>query len=648
MIFHLIHTHFTKGVSTMKSKLILALFLLCTMGTLIVSAQMTERTDAIWARTVPPGTLTLDGVLDEPAWAVAESLIIVYGEDAGMPGSGWRPEGGEVDPSDPTNAVLKLLVEDDYLYMGLVVSDSSIGGSQDWATWDAVLMNIRDRLSPNRPTPAVEYFYTWWGPDWYDTTTTLPGEGPQYFGRYAARDIPENVENWDAVTVVRGWTNDDSVVDTSYTIEMRFKVDVVGYDTGNPEGEIIEWNISIWDADWNWPRDEDKYSSNRVWWQSPWGNTNFRNHVRVMVHPAITHESGPVPPIPPDGTIPNGQDFAAPNIDGFLDDEVWEFVPGFEIRFGDDDLRDEYPTTGPYRSGQFQIEIDGGRAEVLDPADATIKAFFKDNWVYVGIDVLDQVVVGTMDNRFQDGVRLTIDDRVARDPDEYRLLVRNLTVLVDSVDGYRLSDYLPFLVDSLEGALVGLQLKDNTVINDPAEPDEGYTIEVAIDLTKLGYPEDRGDGILFAGVTIFDGDKFENPADDYGTITWWFREHDGGDGPAWIYMDPTYLITTSVTDDPSGFIPERFTLLGNYPNPFNPSTTILYAMPEAGTVVVFIYDVLGRTVARLDAGYQSAGQQHITFDATGYSSGIYYYRAEMTSQSDQKILSPYSKMVLIK
>jgi hypothetical protein len=632
----------------MTRKLLLSLFLLLVTGSLIASAQMIDRTDAIWARTVPPGTLTLDGILDEPAWEVAESLLIVYGEDAGMPGSGWRPEGGIVDPFDPTHAVLKLLVEGDYLYMGLVVSDSSIGGSKDWARWDAVLMNIRDRLSPNRPTPAVEYFYTWWGPDWYDTTTTLPGEGPQYFGRYSDRDNPEHVENWDAVTVVRGRTNDDSVVDTSYTIEMRFKLDVVGYYPGQPEGDIIEWNISIWDCDWNWPLDEDKMSSNRVWWQNPWGNTNFRNHVQIHARPDVTLDSGPVPAIAPDGTIPDGSEFAAPVIDGFLDEEVWGFVPEFDIRFGDDELRETYPTTGPYRSGQFQIEVDGGRAEVLDPADATVKAFFKDNWLYVGIDVRDQVVVGTMDNRFQDGVRLTIDDRVARDPDEYRLLVRDLTVLVDSLTGYRMSGYLPFLVDSLEGAMVGLQLKESTVINNPAEPDEGYTVEIAIDLTKLGYPADRGDGILFAGITIFDGDKFENPADDYGTITWWFRENDGGDGPAWIYMDPTYLIPTSVTDDPWYGIPEQFTLLGNYPNPFNPSTTIRYAMPEGGNVVVYIYDVLGRMITRIDAGHQSAGQQNVTFDASGYSSGIYYYRAEMISQSGQKSSSPFNKMVLVK
>ena len=46
------------------------------------------REDAIWARSTEGAPITLDGILDEPAWAVAESITIHWGESSGIPGSG--------------------------------------------------------------------------------------------------------------------------------------------------------------------------------------------------------------------------------------------------------------------------------------------------------------------------------------------------------------------------------------------------------------------------------------------------------------------------------------------------------------------------------------------------------------------------------
>jgi hypothetical protein len=71
--------------------------------------------------------------------------------------------------------------------------------------------------------------------------------------------------------------------------------------------------------------------------------------------------------------------------------------------------------------------------------------------------------------------------------------------------------------------------------------------------------------------------------------------------------------------------PASFALMQNYPNPFNPSTTISYSMPQAGDVVLRIYDMLGRQVAALERGFQAAGSHKIAFDGSSLCSGTYVY-----------------------
>lgn len=72
-------------------------------------------------------------------------------------------------------------------------------------------------------------------------------------------------------------------------------------------------------------------------------------------------------------------------------------------------------------------------------------------------------------------------------------------------------------------------------------------------------------------------------------------------------------------------VPEHFELVGNYPNPFNPSTVIEYRLAETSHVTVSVYDVMGRLVSTLVDARQSAGTQRMTFDAAGLPSGTYLY-----------------------
>ncbi len=75
-------------------------------------------------------------------------------------------------------------------------------------------------------------------------------------------------------------------------------------------------------------------------------------------------------------------------------------------------------------------------------------------------------------------------------------------------------------------------------------------------------------------------------------------------------------------------IPTEYTLSQNYPNPFNPSTTIKFGLPAQSDVKLVVYDVLGRVVAELQNKKMSAGYHEVMFNASSFSSGIYYYRIE--------------------
>ena len=134
------------------------------------------------------------------------------------------------------------------------------------------------------------------------------------------------------MTVVNGGqSNTDTTSDVGYTIEMRFDIAVMGYDVTQPEGDIIEWNVSVYDCDWFWPLDGFRFSSNRAWWQSPWGNAMWYNEVRVYGRNDVTVDSGPAPEVGPELVIAEISG-TAPTIDGDLDEAIWSDPNAARIR----------------------------------------------------------------------------------------------------------------------------------------------------------------------------------------------------------------------------------------------------------------------------------------------------------------------------
>jgi hypothetical protein len=75
-----------------------------------------------------------------------------------------------------------------------------------------------------------------------------------------------------------------------------------------------------------------------------------------------------------------------------------------------------------------------------------------------------------------------------------------------------------------------------------------------------------------------------------------------------------------------------FTLLGNNPNPFNPSTVIGFVLPEAAHVQLAVYDLSGREIAVLVNEITPAGRHQAVFNGKHLSSGIYVYRLQSSGQ----------------
>ena len=99
---------------------------------------------------------------------------------------------------------------------------------------------------------------------------------------------------------------------------------------------------------------------------------------------------------------------------------------------------------------------------------------------------------------------------------------------------------------------------------------------------------------------------------------------------------------TMVSVQEEGAVPLSFTLYPNYPNPFNPSTTIKYTLNKTNFVSLAIYDIRGEQIKRLIEDEQSAGAYTVNWNASNLSSGLYFYRLKAGEFVQTR------KMILIK
>ena len=115
---------------------------------------------------------------------------------------------------------------------------------------------------------------------------------------------------------------------------------------------------------------------------------------------------------------------------------------------------------------------------------------------------------------------------------------------------------------------------------------------------------------------------------------------DAADYLSKVFFLKTTLGPVAIEDEMA--VPSEFTLMENYPNPFNPSTTIEFSIPTSGLVELAVYDITGRAVQTLEQGFLTAGNHAYSFSAHNLASGAYFYSLKSQGFQDVK------KMLLIK
>jgi hypothetical protein len=119
--------------------------------------------------------------------------------------------------------------------------------------------------------------------------------------------------------------------------------------------------------------------------------------------------------------------------------------------------------------------------------------------------------------------------------------------------------------------------------------------------------------------------------------TWYYRLKQIDLDGAVHYSDPA-----KVEVQPGGThqeVPAVFSLGQNFPNPFNPETTIRYTLPSRSHVLLAVYNALGGRVAVLAEGEQESGFHEVRFDGSALASGVYFYRLQSTGFVQTKKLS---------
>ncbi|MFZ4620284.1 MAG: sugar-binding protein [Bacteroidota bacterium] len=201
------------------------------------------------------------------------------------------------------------------------------------------------------------------------------------------------------------------------------------------------------------------------------------------------------------------------------------------------------------------------------------------------------------------------------------------------------------MIDNKGGAVVEYAKGSSKYVWKKKTLSSGYTIEAAIPFSQIAALA-GGDSTFVAAKTMQIPIDFSiNDRDGKNDRDCIFGYSPFNDDNSWA--DQYRWTYTWIGDDALGVstgaaVPESYSLDQNFPNPFNPTTSINYRLAKSGLVSLKVYDVLGREVATLVNGVQDAGVHNVQLNGTKLASGMYLYKIESGSFSAVK------KMMLLK
>ena len=162
----------------------------------------------------------------------------------------------------------------------------------------------------------------------------------------------------------------------------------------------------------------------------------------------------------------------------------------------------------------------------------------------------------------------------------------------------------------------------------------GYNLEASFPWSLLGVsPENIS--IIGFDVAVDDDD---NGGDRECAVASIFTADDAWHNPS-VFGNVPLVYIVGIDGDDNHAQPREFALHQNFPNPFNPSTSIRYELPRSSEIEILVYNTLGQEVTSLYQGMQTAGNHELLFTPRGLSSGIYFVILRVgKEQLKQKIL----------
>ncbi len=201
--------------------------------------------------------------------------------------------------------------------------------------------------------------------------------------------------------------------------------------------------------------------------------------------------------------------------------------------------------------------------------------------------------------------------------------------------------FMPLMFSDTIDTQIAAQGLTNTNIFSPVTftcPPDVTPGAVTVDSIMRWYWKDPVNNTKNASILKIDSTQLVNLAYSTSSPAYTF----GDDGKPVGSTEWFGITVDAIHQTPGTALPVEYVLSQNYPNPFNPSTVISYSLPRAGRVSLAVYDVLGRQVANLVSGTQTAGQHQARFDARAIGSGMYFYRLSI----DGYVVGTRSMMLL--
>ncbi|MBN1482461.1 T9SS type A sorting domain-containing protein [candidate division KSB1 bacterium] len=329
-----------------------------------------------------------------------------------------------------------------------------------------------------------------------------------------------------------------------------------------------------------------------------------------------------------------------PVVDGDVEnDPVWQSIPWTAM--------DSYnPGTGTcYIWDGACDEVEG--FEGWDDISAWFKILWDDDHVYFAMKKHDNEYVSN-DDHFENLGNIWQDDAYqivldANAPDDIggpmpssEIGLALLAFSETAYNSWRATNGDPLALADGNGSSA-IEICDGTAFfGAQTEADDHYTEVMEVAFVK--WDEILADEPQMMSIMCNDPDETH----DVDALQWgWgiFSPKDANQYASIVYSS-SEAPETGVETSPA--IVQKFNLEPNYPNPFNPTTTISYSVNTVGNVELKVYDLLGHEIATLVNGVKRAGSHQVTFDARDLPSGIYIY----SLKSAETVLS--NKMILMK